>query len=66
MNFFRKRYQKKLRVVWGIISVLVIISMVALYAGFLAGGSTGAPAAYVGDPEVVPATDILPPIDLEQ
>ncbi|MFT7557744.1 MAG: hypothetical protein ACI83D_000413 [Planctomycetota bacterium] len=65
MNFFRKKYQKKLRFVWGIISVLVIISMVALYAGFLAG-SGGGQAVPAYEPDTADPTPIATPEISEQ
>lgn len=33
MNLFRTKYRKGIRWVWQILSVLVIISMIALYTG---------------------------------
>lgn len=33
MNIFTSRHQKKIKWAWGIISVLVIVSMIILYAG---------------------------------
>ena len=31
MSIFSKKHQKKVRIAWGIVSVLIIILMIALY-----------------------------------
>ena len=33
MNIFTSKHQKKIKWIWGVISVLVILSMVILYSG---------------------------------
>lgn len=33
MNIFTSKHQKRIKWIWGVISILVIVSMVILYAG---------------------------------
>ena len=38
MNIFRSKNRKKVQKIWGVISALVIVSMLILYSGFATGG----------------------------
>lgn len=33
MNIFTSKHQKKIRWIWGVLSVIVILSMIILYSG---------------------------------